>query len=151
MMPLKRRVVAMLIISIVAIGLGMAISYFSKPGMLADVFPLGLQLSFIVAGVFSFGFLFFGYLTPLIMFFSGYHFGFVSKFGGDAVSAFLVTGVLASILAAFASIRLGDALLDDMVGKGNFKDALLISMIVLLAAVMIAIVVDLVGIGPRLA
>jgi hypothetical protein len=47
------------------------------------------------------------------------------------------------ILAAYASIRLGDALLDDMVGKGNFKRALKISLIMIALFLLISIGVDL--------
>jgi hypothetical protein len=140
-LPIKKRVLVMLIISIVAIILGLTMSYYSKPQAMESVFPMGIGLIFIVAGVFSFGFLFFGYLTPVMMFLSGIHFGFLFKFAGE-LTGFVIAWIIASMLAAYSSIRLGDALLDDLIGKGNFRGALKTSIMVLMSAIVIALIMD---------
>ncbi len=105
------------------------------------IFPLGTGKLILTVIVFAFGFMFFGYPSPLIMFFAGAHLGWLSKLAGKFESSILVV-TLCCLLASYASIKLGNSLLEDLAEKGNFKRALWISALFLVIALVLAMVID---------
>lgn len=93
------------------------------------------------ASVFTFGFLFFGFTAPFVMLAAGGQQGALMKAAVDAqsVDPKLMLAMVSTFIAAYAAIRLGDSLLDDLTGKGNFKDALQNGLILLGVALAIAL------------
>jgi hypothetical protein len=137
---LKSRIFVLMVASIIAWIFGILASLASS-SPLPSLFPDNSYATLVSVSVFAFSFLFFGYPSPLIMFIGGIFVGARLKVVGlDAYSAALS---IACIIAAYASIRLGDALLDDMVGKGNFGRALKVSIIMAVLFLIISIGIDL--------
>ena len=136
------RLTILIVASMAAWILGITSSMLAE-GPLPTVFPEGSYVTLIVLSVFSFSFLFFGYPAPLVLFLGGIFAGNHLKLaGGDA---YLVLLSVVCIMAAYSSIRLGDALLDDMIGKGNFKRAAKISLILIMVALAVSLALDLSG------
>ena len=104
------------------------------------IFDQGLQLILVTLIIFGFSFLFFGYGTPVIMFFAGTFFGTMYDLNGLTTEVGL--GVFAALLAGFAAIRLGFLLLQDLAEKGNFKKEFSIDAMILVLALLAAIVID---------
>jgi len=139
---LKSRLFVLLIASIVAFAFGVTATVMSQTSLPA-FFPAGTPITVLSLVVFAFSFLFFGYPSPFIMFIAGMFTGnHVKAFGVDATAGILS---LVCIMAAYSSIRLGDALLDDMIGKGNFKQAVRISVIMIAIFLAISLGLDLRG------
>ena len=136
------RLTVLIIASIAAWMLGAASSMLAD-SPLPTVFPDGSYVTLVVISVFSFSFLFFGYPAPLVLFLGGIFAGNHLKLAGGDVYTVLLSVVC--IMAAYSSIRLGDALLDDMVGKGNFKRAAKISLILIAVALAVSLALDLSG------
>jgi len=136
---LKSRLSILMIASVVAWIFGILAA--TVANYIPSLFPSDSYVTIISTSVFAFSFLFFGYPAPLIMFLAGIFAGIKVKAAG--VDAYTIILSMVCILAAYASIRLGDALLDDMVGKGNFKRALKISLIMIALFLLISIGVDL--------
>ena len=122
-----------------AIGLGMTYSQ-ELPEYLM-IFPAEVQILVLAIVTFAFGFMFFGYPSPAIMFFAGVHLGGTAKAAG-AFGAYSILGALSCALIAFSSVKLGTALLEDLAEKGNFKKSLRISLIFLAIALAVAAVTD---------
>jgi hypothetical protein len=141
---IKLRIFYLLIITLVAWLGGLAFTYFGG-AQLGSIFPEGTGAFFVSLCVFSFGFLFFGFPTPVIMFFVGLHTGILAQ-ATKGFSASIAVMAFSSFLSAYVAIRMGDALLDDMTGRGNFKSALFISMMLIFIALAISGIVDLLGI-----
>ncbi len=136
------RLTILIIASVAAWILG-ATSSMLADSPLPTVFPDGSYATLIVLSVFSFSFLFFGYPAPLVLFLGGIFAGNHLKLAGwDAYTVILS---VVCIMAAYSSIRLGDALLDDMIGKGNFKRAAKISLILIMVALAVSLALDLSG------
>lgn len=141
---LGKRTLSLLSITVVSLIIGGALMIIYQDSSLM-VFPESIPLFIIVSTVFTFGFLFFGYLTPLPMFFVGAHLGkllmkdgnMISNFGAIPVEAFLLP--FSSMLVAYSSIILGDALLKDMAGTGNFLKVLEISISLLVIGIGTAV------------
>jgi len=136
----RSRTIFLMIISIAVFVFGMGLMYSAGMPELM-IFSPDTGLLMLTVAVFSFGFLFFGYLTPIIMFFIGAHVGLVLKLE-VMPSGFVIGAVACSILASYVSIRLGEALLADLRGKGNFRAAWQVSSIVLLVALVLAFSLD---------
>ena len=136
---LKSRLSILMIASVVAWIFGILASAASSN--IPSLFPSDSYVTLVSISVFAFSFLFFGYPAPLIMFLAGIFAGLGVKTAGVGIYTIILS--IICILAAYASIRLGDALLDDMVSKGNFKRALKISLIMTALFLMISIGVDL--------
>ena len=135
-LPFRARVLVLFVTVILAFVLGAAAGYYAKtplPNVLPDATPLAVTALI----VFAFGFLFFGYTSPIITFFIGITAGNAFKIS-QALTTQLVLLFTVSILAAFASIRLGEALLQDLSEQGNFREALKISLAILVAALIAA-------------
>ena len=136
------RLTVLIIASIAAWILGVASSMLAD-SPLPTVFPENSYVTLLVLSVFSFSFLFFGYPAPLVLFLGGIFAGNHLKLaGGDA---YIVMLSVVCIMAAYSSIRLGDALLDDMIGKGNFKRAAKISLILIAVSLAVSLALDLSG------
>jgi len=73
-----------------------------------------------IIALFPLSLLFFGFLSPLFALFTGISLSQSSQG---------IVGIGLSILMLYGGIRLGDALWQDLNGKGNFKRAFLISMV----------------------
>jgi hypothetical protein len=139
---LKGRIVVLFIAVVVAWLFGIFEGYYTTEAL--SVFPADVPLTLLALSTFAFGFLFFGYPSPFIMFFIGVHTG--DLFTGVITTKLIVISV-AAFCASYAAIRLGDALLDDMLGTGNFNRAAKISMLCILAALAVSILGDFGGIG----
>jgi hypothetical protein len=139
---LKSRLMVVAVAAIVAWFFGMYVTTLSESA-LPTVFAEGSSITLIAVSVFAFSLLFFGYPSPFIMFLGGIFAG--NRLGAAELDAFTVALSLACILASYSSVRLGDALLDDLIGKGNFKSALKISLILAGVFLAIAIGFDLMG------
>lgn len=136
----KLRTIYLLIASCALLGLGIFLTYASTIVTLSPL-PLDTGLLLLTVITFSFGFLFFGYIAPVILFFVGMHIGCLLRFSLES-TPFIIGAIACSLLACYAAVRLGDALLDDMRGKGNFKAAWQITLIVLGIALVIAFSLD---------
>lgn len=137
---LKMRPLSLLAFSLALFGLGVVIKdYSGLSGSL--VFPQGTLMILIALSVFTVGFLFFGYLTPLMMFFAGVHLKTVSMEAGLTAPKPLLLA-FSVIMVGYSSIMLGDALLKDMVGRGNFLKVLGISAAFLILGMASAAVGD---------
>jgi uncharacterized membrane protein len=136
---LKSRLSILMIASVVAWMFGILASAVSSN--IPSLFPSDSYVTLVSISVFAFSFLFFGYPAPLIMFLAGIFAGLRVKTAGVDIYTIILSMIC--ILAAYASIRLGGALLDDMVSKGNFKRALKISLIMTALFLIISIGVDL--------
>lgn len=137
---MTQKVIYLLIASAATWFLGVAAAFF-YPDSFPSVFSIGTGLTLVTLSVFSFSFMFFGYLAPLMMFFAGGHAGIVSRSLPEfnpAVAALIV----ANFLAAYAAVRLGDALLEDLRGKGNVRNALAISLIIVAIAAVFSFSFD---------
>lgn len=139
---LRSRLTILIVASAAAWIFGAAASYYSA-APLPLFFPTDMQATFIAVIVFAFSFLFFGYPAPLIMFLGGMTAGEHARLAGIDTYASVLS--IVCLLAAYASIRLGDALLNDMTGKGNFKQAIKISLIIVIVFLAIAAGIDLSG------
>lgn len=131
------RVLWLFVLSLIMLTIGLGGGYMIENASDLIIFPLGASVFLIVLAVFSFSFLFFGFPSPLIMLFLGIYTGWVFK---SIPGSGLMAGVLlvSSVLSSYSSISLGNAILDDMRGIGNFKKALKISLIILLVALVLA-------------
>lgn len=136
---LKSRLSILMLASVVAWIFGILAA--ATASYIPSLFPVGSYVTLVSLSVFAFSFLFFGYPAPLIMFFAGIFAGIHVKIAGIDIYTIILS--IVCILSAYSSIRLGDALLDDMVGKGNFKRALKISLIMIALFLIISIAVDL--------
>lgn len=141
---LGKRTLGLLSITVISLIVGGALMItYKDPSLL--VFPEYVPLTLIVSTVFTFGFLFFGYLTPLPMFFVGAHLGnllmkegrIVTDLGAIPTEAFIL--LCSSIMVAYSSIILGDSLLKDMAGRGNFLEVLEISIALLVIGIGVAV------------
>ncbi len=140
---LGKRTLGLLSITIISLIMGGALMIaYKDPSLL--VFPNSVSLILMVSTVFTLGFLFFGYLTPLPMFFVGTHIGklltqegrMITNLGAIPTEALILFP--SSILVAYSSIILGDSLLKDMAGRGNFLEVLEISLTLLVIGIAIA-------------
>jgi hypothetical protein len=139
-LELNLKILILVIASIAAWGFGIAASNFSQE-TLPSFFPDDSSVTLVALIVFTFSFLFFGYPSPLIMFLGGLMAGNHLKALG--IDPYILVLTSASILASYSSIQLGIALLDDMVGKGNFKQALKFSLITTALFLIISVIFDL--------
>ena len=139
---LKGRLPVLLLASIVAWIFGIT-AILMASSELPAFFAQNTPLSLLVITIFSFSFLFFGYPAPFIMFLGGMFAGVHIKTAG--IDSFSAIVTIVSLMAAYSSVRLGDALLDDMIGKGNFKQAVKISIILIIVALVISAAIDLSG------
>ena len=135
---LKSRLSILMLASVVAWIFGILAA--AMASYIPSLFPAGSYVTLVSMSVFAFSFLFFGYPAPLIMFLAGIFTGTHVKAAGIDTYAIILSMVC--VLAAYSSIRLGDALLDDMVGKGNFKRALKISVIMIVLFLIISVGID---------
>lgn len=115
------------------------------PGIIAlpnylYIFPENVSPVAVIITIFAFGFMFFGYSSPLIAFFAGVH--FEQMYPIETAIIPLIISIIVTSMALFASINLGTTLLQDMVEKGNFRKSLGISLIVLAIIVIISIVMQ---------
>ncbi len=140
----KGRVLAIYLSSFVLFLIGALVKSYTGPeGFLA--FPAGTPLIIIILVLFTAGFLFFGYLTPLIMFLIGHYTHYLIIETGSFLSPAPILLIISSFIVSYAGIMLGDTLLRDISGRGNFLEALKISLIILVIGIAIA------GIGDLLA
>lgn len=145
---LGKRTIGLLIVTIISFILGGALMIKYQYQSLL-VFPNALPLVIITSTVFGFGFLFFGYLTPLPMFFVGSYISnllmengvLITDLNAIPTQAFVL--FLSSLMVAYSSIVLGDSLLKDMAGRGNFLKVLEISISLLVVGIAIAVSGDL--------
>ena len=116
----------------------------SAVGLPSDlmVFPDGTGLIALTLIVFGFGFMFFGYTSPLITFLAGVFIG-GSYVNGTINNITVIVSSISVLMSAFSSIYMGTSLLEDMAEKGNFKETVKITMITLFIAVILAAVHDL--------
>lgn len=131
------RMMLVLLLSAVTWFLGAVFAYYGIP--MPALLPENPFLQ--VSSVFAFGLLFFGFAAPFAMLAAGGQQGALIKaaIGASYVDAGLILSIAATFLAAYAAIKLGDALLDDITGKGNFRDALYGGLIFLGIALAIAL------------
>jgi len=108
------------------------------------IFSMGTSILLIAILIFTVGFLFFGYLTPVIMFAAGDYTRVLVLETGAIGHAAPLTLIVSSIIVGYSGIMLGDSLLRDMSGKGNFFDSLKISMVLLAIGLVIAVLGDFV-------
>jgi len=107
----------------------------------AIIFPVSISSLLLSAIVFSLSFLFFGFTTPLILFLTGVFLGWLLKMTG-VLSAFIIFSSLSVLFMGFASVKMGLALLSDLTEKGNFRESLKISSILILPAILISFITD---------
>jgi hypothetical protein len=138
---MRLRLVLLLVASVVAWLFGAAASATATPGTIPMFFPAGTSLLLVVVSVFAFSFLLFGYLAPLAMFFAGMHTGLLAK-AAVGFSSYVAVAVVCAFLAAYAAIRLGQALLEDITNRGSFKGALKVSLLLLVVAFAAPAVAD---------
>lgn len=105
------------------------------------VFAPTTALIFISLTVFTISFLFFGFPAPFMMLLTGIYIGWLIKVPN--MEARVGGLIVSSLMACFASIKLGDALLDDITGKGNFRDSLKVTTVAIAVAVIVALSIDL--------
>jgi hypothetical protein len=131
------------LITLVAFTTGLGASYLMEDPSSIIVFPLEATVFAITVTAFSFSLLFFGFSSPIVMFFVG---AFVSHLFKTAAAPHMTIGILAiaSLVAAMAAVRLGDSLLDDMRGKGNFKESLKVTLPMMGLSLVLSLAVDLV-------
>jgi len=137
---LKSRLTVLFIASIAAWIFGALVATLSE-SPLPTIFADGSPLTLVSLVMFTFSFFFFGYPSPFIMFLGGIFLG--NRIRVMGIDAFSVVVSVVCIMAAYASIRLGDALLDDMIGKGNFKRAMKVSLVLTVLFLAISIALDL--------
>lgn len=137
----RGKMVLLLVFSVVAWLFGLFEGYYGTGANLL-IFPSTLPISMIAISVFAFSFLFFGFLSPIMMFFVGVHTS-TAYSGVQAISPKLILLTFVSFAAVYASLRLGNALLDDMTGTGNFNSAARASMVTVLTAVIVAAIWDI--------
>ncbi len=137
---LGKRTLALFALTVISFIAGaFAMVYYQSPQLL--VYPTGMLDVLMVLMVFAAGFLFFGYLTPLPMLFTGAYAGrYIVNRSFTTLQAFTLS--VSAFFVAYASILLGDALLKDMVGKGNFLKILTASLILLGIGIGVALVGD---------
>ncbi len=131
------RMMLILLLSAITWFLVVVLVYFGVP--IPAILPDNNFLQ--AASVFTFSFLFFGFAAPFVMLAAGWQQGALMKAAIDAqsVDPRLLLVMTSTFIAAYAAIRLGDALLDDLIGKGNFKDALANGLMLLGVALAIAL------------
>ena len=105
------------------------------------VFPPSVSSLLLSVVVFSFSFLFFGFISPVVLFLAGVFLGWLFKTSG-VLSAFIIFSSLSVLFMSFASVKMGLALLSDLAEKGNFRESLKISSVLIAAALIISIVTD---------
>jgi len=88
--------------------------------------------------VFTISLFLFGYGAPLVMFVIGV----INGISFRVNSLFALFSASAAFLAAYASIRLGTAMLSDIKGEGNLRNAVKISLTVLFVSLIISSAVD---------
>lgn len=137
---LGKRTLALLGATIVSFALGaLSMVYFNDPSLL--VFPKGTLGILIALVVFAVGFMFFGYLTPLPMFFVGTQTGELI-INSSSIPLEALTLSLSALIVSYSGITLGNSLLKDMAGKGNFLKVVEASLILLIVGVAVAAVGD---------
>ncbi|GEM_PF-6489281 len=131
------------LITLVAFTAGLGAGYLMDDPSAIVVFPLDSSVFAVTVAAFSFSLLFFGFSSPIVMFFVG---SFVSVLFKHAAAPSLSIAVLAiaSVLASMAAIRLGDALLEDMRGTGNFRDSMKITLILMAVSLVLSLGVGVV-------
>lgn len=104
------------------------------------VFPLSTTTLMMTAVVFAFGFLLFGYPAPIITLLSGLHVGWLYTSNSPVITVAAMS--VCTLLATFSSTYMGTSLLEDLVERGNFKQSLKMSLIVLAVSLIIALFSD---------
>lgn len=137
---IDKRSLFLFIISVVSFLLGLLVTYTLGEGSLI-VFPKGTPLLIISLVVFTVSFLFFGYLSPMIMFLTGTYAGYLYLVAGSALTEPIILSS-ASLLICYSSIRLGDSLLKDMAGRSNFLTVLKVSLALLATGIALSFVGD---------
>ncbi|MEM3411677.1 MAG: hypothetical protein QW735_01835 [archaeon] len=102
-------------------------------------FPLDVWPVLISLACFAFGFTFFGYGATIASIFIGIQLGTMFKISTFS-STFLLS--LSCFLMLYASIRLGQALYDDLEERGNFKVAFSGFKILFILALLLALIVQ---------
>ncbi len=137
----KGRVLGVFLISFIMFLLGTILKQYigdTEP----IIFSTGTPILLVALLIFTVGFLFFGYLTPVIMFIAGDYTRVLVLETGGLGQAEPIILIISSLVVGYSGIMLGDSLLRDMSGKGNFFDSLKISMIILAIGLAIAAVGD---------
>lgn len=126
------------LITLVAFTVGLGAGYLMDDASSIVVFPIDSTVFSIAVASFAFSLLFFGFSSPIVMFFIG---AFVSSAFKMQSLPMLDIGLLtlASVFAAMAAIRLGDSLLEDMRGTGNFKDSMKITLILMALSLILSV------------
>ncbi len=127
--------------NIIAFATGFLGSFFLTIPSWLVVFPLSISSLVLTVVVFSLSFLFFGFLSPLVLFLTGVFLGWLFKASG-VLSAFIIFSSLSVLFMSFASVKMGLALLSDLAEKGNFRESLKISSVFITAALLISFVID---------
>lgn len=136
------RMILVFLLSAITWFLGIVFVYYGVP--IPALLPENVFLQ--VASVFAFSMLFFGLTAPFVMLAAGGQQGALIKAAieSQAVDPRLMLAITATFVAAYAATKLGDALLEDLTGKGNFKDALSNGLLLLGIALAIALGASLV-------
>ncbi len=138
---LDKRSLVLFIVTIIAFLLGLLSTYLLGESSLI-VFPKGTSLVVLTLIIFITSFLFFGYLSPMIMFLTGSYAGYLySSIGVPLTEPILLS--LAALITSYSAIRLGDSLLKDMVGRSNFLTVLKVSLALLVTGIALSLVGDL--------
>lgn len=104
------------------------------------IFPFDTSVLMMTLIVFGFGFLFFGYTAPVVSFFAGVHLGWMYGLAGLSIQ--ITASIISILLVSVSSIYMGTALLKDLIGKGNFKQSIKLSVITLVIALVISLIAD---------
>lgn len=137
---IDKRSLFLFIIAVVSFLLGLLFTYTIGESSWI-VFPEGTPIIVVSIIVFTAGFLFFGYLSPLIMFLTGSYAGHLYLFVGSSLTEPVVISA-ASLLICYSSIRLGDSLLKDMAGRSNFRMVLRVSLALLVTGIVLSLIGD---------
>ncbi|MFW5902597.1 MAG: hypothetical protein ACOCTT_01780 [archaeon] len=133
----RGRTLGLFLLSFLAFLIGIFVRFYTEPTGLF-IFPSGTSILIVTVSIFAAGFLFFGYLTPLLMFVSGHYTQELFMEAGTLTALSPIALIISSFTVAYAGIMLGDALLRDMSGKGNFLGVLKASIILLIIGIGIA-------------
>lgn len=133
----RGRTLGLFVFSFLAFLIGIFVRFYTEPTSMF-IFPAGTSIIIVTASVFAAGFLFFGYLTPLLMFVSGHYTQELFMEAGTLTAPTPIALIISSFVVSYAGIMLGDALLRDMSGKGNFLGVLKASIILLIIGIGIS-------------
>ncbi|MEM0372649.1 MAG: hypothetical protein QXO69_02295 [archaeon] len=140
MSEMHKKMFILLVASIVTFSAGfIAMSSAQLPEWLL-VFPLNTTPLMMTLIVFTFGFLLFGYPSPVITLLSGLHSGWLYSSGINVITVAAMSAC--TLMAAFSSAYMGTSLLEDLSERGNFKQSIKMSISVLAAAFIIALISD---------